>query len=538
PNRLQAIVPSGQAPGSYDLALEDGLHCPTILPAAFTVTNTTTVTLKDVVQPFGAAASDTAVTIRRDTTAAAPGDHPFVETPRVFLNPHAGAPTDIAVAMQSVAFLDGARVTGIVPAGAPARVYDVVLVNPDGTVGLLPSGYTEAAGALPEIDSATPASIVDATGQRVTLAGKSFAVGDVVSLACVTAAGASEAAPAVVAADPVCTGADCTQAVTIDGSALAIGSVCVARVTNPDGTFNEFSAIGVTNSSLNLDTPRKGSDMTVGRRALVAAAGNATAANRFVYAIGGDGGTVANALDSVEFAPVDRFGTLGAFAVQPSRLRAPRTLAGAVTVGRYVYLVGGNDGTGPTTTAERALILSPQESPEVTDVDLQLQAAGLDAGTYHYRVSAVFSASDPDNPGGESLASDEFTIRVPSFSGKKVALTLIWRAPVDALGAALPNVTGYRVYRTAKDGAPGSEALLGTTPASPRTFLDDGSGTLGTPVPLPLGTTGTWRALPDLGTPREGLAVAAAHDPSAPNTLYVYALLGRSSATAANQSYE
>ncbi|HEX8106396.1 MAG TPA: hypothetical protein VF516_01660, partial [Kofleriaceae bacterium] len=121
------------------------------------------------------------------------------------------------------------------------------------------------------------------------------------------------------------------------------------------------------------------------------------------------------------------------------------------------------------------MILAPEEAPRIVDVDLQLQAAGLDPGTYHYRVSAVFSPGDPDNPGGESLASDELTIRLPSFPGKKLVLTLIWRAPVDALGAALPNVTGYRIYRTAKDGAPGSEVLLGTAPATPRTFVDDGA---------------------------------------------------------------
>jgi hypothetical protein len=33
-------------PGSYDLTVEDGLHCPTTLPNAFTVTNTANVTLK------------------------------------------------------------------------------------------------------------------------------------------------------------------------------------------------------------------------------------------------------------------------------------------------------------------------------------------------------------------------------------------------------------------------------------------------------------------------------------------------------------
>ena len=32
-------------------------------------------------------------------------------------------------------------------------------------------------------------------------------------------------------------------------------------------------------------------------------------------------------------------------------LRAPRTLAGAVTIGRYIYLVGGTNGAGPTATS-------------------------------------------------------------------------------------------------------------------------------------------------------------------------------------------
>ena len=103
-----------------------------------------------------------------------------------------------------------------------------------------------------------------------------------------------------------------------------------------------------------------------------------------------------------------------------------------------------------TSGAERALILSPRESPQITDVDLQLRPTGLDPGVYHYRISAEFSASDSDNPGGESLASDELTIRVPSFPGKNVVLTLIWRAPVDSLGAPLAGVTGYRIYRGSK----------------------------------------------------------------------------------------
>ena len=453
PNRLQAIVPAGQAPGVYDLTLSDSTGCGSILTQAITVTATTTVTLKNVSPPFGASATDTSIQVARDTAAPAPGNHPFVETPRMFLNPTSPLPTDVAVEVESVAFLDGDRVTGVVPAGTPVHAYDVVLVNSDGSVGVLPytvaGGYAATAAAPPEITSATPASIVNATGQRVTLAGKNFAAGDTVSLSCRDANGGALAAPAVVAAAPVCGASTCTQLITINGSTLPVGAVCVVRVTNPDTTFGEFSAIGVTNSSLNLNTPTAGPMLQVGRRGLVAATGNATATNRFVYAIGGDSGAVAGALASVEFAPVDPFGRIGAFTVQPYALGAPRTLAGGTTIGRYIYVVGGNNGTGAVATAERAIILSPRESPRVTDLDVVLRPIGLDPGRYHYRISAVFGAGDPDNPGGESLASDEFTVRVPSFPGQKVVLTLIWRAPRDAFGVPLPNVVGYRIYRTA-----------------------------------------------------------------------------------------
>jgi hypothetical protein len=391
------------------------------------------------------------------------------------------------------------------------------------------------------VDSATPSSIVDQAGQHVVLAGGGFGAGDVVSLACKAPTGTS-LSPPVAAAAPACAAGACTQAITVDGSTLPMGSVCVARVTNTDGTFGEYSAIGVTGSSLNLNAPVKGPDLNVGRRALVAAAGNATATARFVYAIGGDdGGNPATAIDSIEVAPVDPFGAVGAFVLQPTPLPQRRSFASAVTIGRYIYVIGGNDGTGPLKSAVRAKILSPLEVPEVADLGVQLQDTGLDAGTYIYRISAVFGAGDTDNPSGESLASDEFTVRVPSFSGKKIALTLVWNAPVDSLGVALPNVAGYRVYRTKKAGdAPGTEVLLGTAAITTTglTFVDDGTSAPATAVPLPLGSTGQWLALPALATAREGAAAAFAADPITPGTFYVYALLGRSAATVGNAGYE
>jgi hypothetical protein len=544
-NRVHAIVPKGQAPGVYDLTLNDGTGCPATLTMAFTVTDTTTVTIAKVSPPFGTTSEDTAVEIFRDTTAAAPNDHPFVAVPHVFLNPHGGG-NAIATELKAISFTDGDHLTGVVPAGTAPADYDVVVVNPDGAVGLLSysveKGYAETASSAPPpaVSGATPSSIVDQSGQKVTLAGTDFDANDAVSLDCVDPTGVHHA-PNVTSTAPVCAGvkpnATCTQAITIDGSTLPLGSVCVVRVTNGDGTFGEYSAIGVTNSSLNLNAPVAGPDLNTGRRALVAAAGNATRTQRFVYAIGGDDGTAAGAMSSVEFAPVDPFGAIKPWVVQPIAMNAKRTLADAVTVGRYIYVVGGNDGTGPVATAERAKILSPLEVPEVDDLDVQLQAAGLDPGEYHYRISAVFTAGDTDNPGGESLASDEFTVRVPSFPGKKVALTLTWTAPKDALGATLPNVASYRVYRTKMAGdAPGTEVLLGTSNTT--SFVDDGAQTPGTAVPLPLGTTGNFFQLPNLAAKREGGAVAVAHDPLDPSTFYVYALLGRSASTTANADYE
>ncbi len=541
PNRVQAIVPMGQPIGMYDITIADGQGCPTVMPDALTVTATTSVTLKNVVPPFGQTGTDTAVEIFRDTTAPSPGDHPFVDTPRVYLTPHSGT-TSPAVALEAVTFLDQNRVTGIVPAATPANVYDVILVNPDGTVGLLPSGYTETTSAPPEIDNATPSSIKTQVNQTVILSGLNFAPTNTVTLACETSMGVAETAPMVTAAAPSCTGSSCTETITINGSGLAIGSVCVVTLTNSDGTYGIYSAIGVTNTSLNLSNGAAGLDMNVGRRALSAASGNANSINRFIYAIGGDDGTAAGAMSSVEFVPIDLFGqesSTSPWVIQPPALRANRTLADAVTVGRYIYLAGGNDGTGATATAERALILSPSEAPVITDLDAQLQATGLAPGTYRYRVSAVFDTTDPDNPGGESLASDEFTVVVPSFPGKQLVLTILWSAPVDSTGTPLPNVVGYRIYRTQLNGANGTEQLLATnTSASPRTYTDDGSITPTGARPLPFGSTGNWVALPTMGSAREGVALAAGADPSTAGTFYVYALLGRSSATTALDTYE
>ena len=108
------------------------------------------------------------------------------------------------------------------------------------------------------------------------------------------------------------------------------------------------------------------------------------------------------------------------------------------------------------------------------------------------------------------------------------------------MGNLLPNVVGYRIYRTAMaDGASFSEVLLAETndPMNLQ-FIDDGSAMPGSEVPLALGSTGQWAKLADMSVPRNGTAFAIGPDPNAPDTkLYLYALLGKNGNAVLN-SYE
>jgi hypothetical protein len=541
PNRVQVLIPTGTAPGSYDLHLVDATGCPTVLPSAIRVTNTLTVTLKSVIPPFGWTNSETSVSILRDKAAAAPANAPFIATPRVFLNPVAGGAAAISVPLASVSFVDAATLTAIVPKNEPIGVYDVIVVNPDGTVGLLKNGFTVQTAQPPTISSVTPSSIVDTTGQNVVVAGASF-TGSTVSLSCVDAMGAPLAAPSVTSGAVACGASGCTQPATINGSALPIGALCVLRVTNTDGSYFDYSAIGVTGPALNLPGTHAGTNMNVGRRALVASSGNATPSARFVYAIGGDGGAaMANApFTSTEVASVDLFGNLGSWALQPaSQLKTARAFAASATIGRYVYVAGGTDGTSALATVERAMILNPSEVPQLDVNDLVPATTGLAPGYWLYRVSASFSAADLDNPAGESLPSDEFIVKVPSFTGKKIQLILSWQAPADSLGAPLPNVAGYNVYRTPLvNGVSGGEVLLATVPAATLTYTDDGSATPGTQKPLAIGSTGKWASLASMATARKGAAGAWGFDPVTPNKAYFYSLLGVGTTGPALTSYE
>ena len=185
------------------------------------------------------------------------------------------------------------ELTAIAPSGAPAGEYELVVVNPTGEVGLLEysleEGFTYVSDPPPVIEDVVPQSIVDQSDQSIEVFGNDFSSATV-SAHCQDADG-SEVDPDVSSGDESCDddGA-CSITATVDGSSMSRGAVCVVRVQNGDGSYGEFSAIGVTNSSFNLSTPQAGEPLNQARRGLVAAAVQATSASRFLYAMGGDDG--------------------------------------------------------------------------------------------------------------------------------------------------------------------------------------------------------------------------------------------------------
>lgn len=190
PARAQVVVPRDSAQravavGAYDATVIDGQGCGNPLSGAFRVTNQLGVGLVSITPPFGAVTENTAVVLKaRATSTATPPLGLFRKTPRAYLSPTSD-PTLPATEMSSVAFvLDGnpmpdqsATLTAIAPnrnASLPTGTYDVLIVNPEGTVGLLRGAYRVTQLPAPSVDTIAPGSISRASGQAVQIQGSSF----------------------------------------------------------------------------------------------------------------------------------------------------------------------------------------------------------------------------------------------------------------------------------------------------------------------------------------------------------------------------
>lgn len=556
-NLVRADVPAGLPAGTYNVLLTDVTSCPAELPGGLVITNNLSVNIASITPPFGYKLADTAVTI----TGGAHGT--FKPLPQAYLNPHNAGAGVVATPIRALALNEPSdpnkpdTLTGIVgpiSASTPLTVglYDLIVVNPDGTVGLLDSAFTVTDTPPPTITNVSPGSFPSGTNQQLNVTGSNF-----VSTEAFPDGGSGSIALTLncqLAGVSVPTVTGSVSSVASGGGSLvgvanvpSSNEICVVRVTNPDGTYAEFSSVATTNASGNLSAFQAGPSMVTPRAALMAAAGNATSAARFLYAIGGNDGS--GVLSSVESSPVDLYGTPSGFSAQPyaldegtvdAGLPAPRERGTAVTVGRFIYLVGGtSDGGLPLNAIDRAEILDPKQSPQVSDLalDVDLKGGGLAPGVWYYRVAAVMAESDANNPGGETIAGDAFGLQLcnpndatsptycPNLAGKALDVTLTWTAVADAVS--------YRIYRTASpDQTPDQTLLLAEIPATttPLSYKDDGKTPVGTDRPHEIGALGRWSTVGTLGTGRIAPAVTSAADPGDATTVYLYAFGGLTAA--------
>lgn len=514
PDTALAVIPAGLPDGFYNVWIEQDGSCPSSLDAGVVVESELTVALDAVDPPFAWTGDTTAVEITATDPAPA-GYTQFQDVPRVYLNPESSGSSATASALRSVDWEDETLLRAVIPSGLEVGTYDVVVVNPDGGVGFLAAGLEVTEDPPPTIESLAPASVSTSDDEDVTIQGADFRDPEVTLDCYDPSTGTTSAASATVVSSTS------TEIVaTVPSTTWSGGAVCVVRVTNGDGTYADFSALSVTNPASNLFGWQPGPEMITARRAPAAASGQATSTSRFVYAIGGDSGATSGALTSIEAASVDLYGAMGDWSELPGALPEPRTLAGLARVGRFLYLVGGDDGGGAVDTVWRAEILDPLEVPLYDDLSIDYgDGTGLEGGTWIYRVSALFADDDERNPGGESLPSDPIVVRLPDLSDR-IVLTLAWTAVEDA--------SGYRIYRTptGESGSGTEEWLADVSGGSTLSFEDLGDPTDASLSPLPLGALGEWAAVDSLSTPRAGACVAVAEDPDDDTVRYLYAAGG------------
>lgn len=524
PNRIVADVPAGLEAGLWSVRVTSDVGCVGQLDDGVTITDDLSVTLDSVDPSFAWTGRSTAVTIKGSGAG-------FVSTPRAYLNPNPAGAGVQASAMRAVVFVDGATLTAVVPAGLDPGAYDLIVVNPDASVGLAESAITVTADPPPVVFSMEPASLDTNEAQVATLNGEGFdTAGVVLDVTCRLPDGTIGTEPATVVGGTL---TETSVDAAFPSDMFPAGSVCTVTLTNGDGTSFRYSAFSLKTPAQNLNEWVPASDMVEARRGLALAAGRPTFTSRFVYAIGGDDGDVANAKPTVEAASVDFFGDMGAWKTLPGALPAGRTFTRALTLGRYVYLVGGHDGSAAQSSVWRAQLLDPLATPDIVDLDLELDeetGQGVGPGLWFYRVSAVFPADDPGNPSGESLPGEVLVVQLPDIAGLQLVLT--WDA--------IPGASGYRVYRTASAdlNADQVELLAELEGNGATTFTDVGGEVTPGTIPLPPGALGEWHPVAAMNVEREGLGVAVAPDPDDAGAWFLYAFGGRDATGAPRGDYE
>lgn len=455
----------------------------------------------------------------------------FIATPKIFLRSGAAL-----TPLTGVGFVSSSSITGTAPSGLGVGTYDVIVVNPGDCAGQLAGSFKVNADPAPVVLSVSPESGTTQTDVPVTITGCNFPANATLATVSSTLVEVAQLndVPVAGGADARCNGNPLytmTGTIQTKTKALTVGAYLV-RVKDPTNlTFGDYASFVVSSPNGNLSGAWKaGPSLVTGRRSLALASGRVDDANRFLYAVGGEN-AAGVPLKTVEVAPVDRFGQLGAWFTGKNQLVAARSGHTITRQGRYLFAIGGTGSTGgtggaaptgtPLGSIERAVILVSSGAPKLTDPVASTASGTLAKGTYYYRVAAVLNATDPATE-GETLASDEVVADLNAAGN--VALT--WTAP--AVGTPLH----YRVYRSkVANGTSGSEVLLKDTVLT-TAYTDTGADVAGTEAPMPLGSTGKWvTSATSLLHPRLDTAATIAADPNGARHVFVLGGYGQCVAT-------
>jgi hypothetical protein len=496
PSRLLIDLPELDN-GVYTVQLDQDGGCEGQAAGSFTVTSRQDLSL-EAVEPAQAWTFD-----RTPVEVQGAG---LQDTPRLYLV--GPGSTGATTPLLGVSFRDSEELAATLPEGLDVGVYSLLAVNPDGGLGVLWKSVEVLWDPPPTIEGVSPSALDKSSATTVTISGRDFRDPEV-ELTC------SEGGVESSVSTTLLSSSYASVEVLVPSTSFNSG-VCLVDLTNSDGTHARFAAISIRNPSQNLGDWSAGPELSVGRRALASAAGRTSSVNRWLYAIGGDDGSVAGARDDIEAARIGVYGDIESWRVLSSTLPKARTFAAAVALDNYVYLVGGHNGVQATTSTYRAQILDPLDAPLLEDVSVARGSDGLTVGTWSYRVAALFPEDDEVNPGGESLASAPMSLSLPEVEGA-LRPTLSW-TPVA-------RASGYRVYRSSTAGAAGSEWVADVTEAS---FTDEGGATDPSHLPLEEGALGSWARLANLTTEREGACLALAPDPQTdPEVWWLIAAGGR-----------
>jgi hypothetical protein len=504
PGRVLFWVETTLASGLYDIGVETADGCGSLLPDGFEISGSPTVDVYEVEPRYAWTFDYTPVQVKARIETSA-GKEPFEDTPRLYLTPTGGGTRGTAGPIQGVSFENDRLLKAVVPYGLDPGWYDLIVLNPDGDLGYLDYAVQITDQPPPEVESLSPPSLPNSSDVPINILGNNFR-SPTVQLYCMEDGVLTTPTLSVKAWD--------YSSITAVVPATAyLAAVCKILVTNSDYTYTWYSALTIRNPSENLFPWVSGPDMIEARRAPAGAAVRVSGVSRYVYAFGGDQGDITTALSTTERATVSPYGEIGEWEYTRPLLTG-RTQFSAATVGRFVYLVGGYDGTKHVEMVWRAQVLDPVNVPHFDDLQLKTATTGLDAGDWTYRVVAYFEEWDMINPNGMSLPGDPINIRLPA-SGAPFHVTIEWTAVDRALG--------YRIFRTpVADSAATDLEWVADVPGL--SFIDTGYTT--TPDKYELleeGDLGNWRSVAYLNTRRHSACIAVAPDPNPdPEVMHIY----------------